>query len=191
MQELLASQAAASSAHANYILARDNATRYNKLFTQGATSQLNTQQYQTQFEAALASLNQANAQLEVSQNKFNYTNLYADNDGVVAGVTGEVGQVVAAGTPTISIIQSGEQEVQIYIPENHLDKINLNQNADIDFWALKDVTATGFIREIAPMSDSVTRTYKVHVAIPTMPQDVKLGMTAKVRSEERRVGKEC
>ena len=38
----------------------------------------------------------------------------------------------------------------------------------------------GTISEIAPMADPTTRTYKVRVAVSTMPEQVKLGMTAKV-----------
>ena len=80
----------------------------------------------------------------------------------------------------MTVVQSGEQEIQILCPENHLDKIYPQQSAKINFWALENVSADGYIREIAPMADSVTRTYKVRVAVPQMPAAVKLGMTAKV-----------
>lgn len=80
----------------------------------------------------------------------------------------------------MTVVQSGEQEIQIYVPENHLDKIYPQQSAKINFWALENVSADGYIREIAPMADSVTRTYKVRVAVTQMPAAVKLGMTAKV-----------
>lgn len=136
------------------------------------------EQYNTQMEAAASTLRQARAQLIANSNQLSYTQLVADHDGVVANVSGEVGQVVAAGTPVVTVVQSGEQEVQIYIPENHLDKIHPNQTATINFWALTNVTADGYVREIAPMADSVTRTYKVRVAVPHMPAPVKLGMTA-------------
>ena len=138
------------------------------------------EQYNTQMEAAASSLRQAQAQLITNSNQLSYTQLIADHDGVVANVSGEVGQVVAAGTPVVTVVQSGEQEIQIYVPENHLDKIYPQQSAKINFWALENVSADGYIREIAPMADSVTRTYKVRVAVPQMPAAVKLGMTAKV-----------
>ena len=77
----------------------------------------------------------------------------------------------------MTVVQSGEQEIQIYVPENHLDKIYPQQSAKINFWALENVSADGYIREIAPMADSVTRTYKVRVAVTQMPAAVKLGMT--------------
>lgn len=179
-QNVEASQAAAAAAEASYKLAKDNAARYTTLYQSGGVSQLTMEQYNTQLEAAASTLRQARAQLIASSNQLAYTQLVADHDGVVANVSGEVGQVVAAGTPVVTVVQSGEQEVQIYIPENHLDQISPEQKATVTFWALDNVTADGYIREIAPMADSVTRTYKVRVAVPDLPASVKLGMTAKV-----------
>lgn len=179
-QSFEASQAAVTAAEANYKLARDNAVRYTTLYNSGGVSKAMMEQYNTQMEAAASSLRQAQAQLVANSNQLSYTQLIADHDGVVANVSGEVGQVVAAGTPVVTVVQSGEQEVQIYVPENHLDKIHPNQTATIDFWALENVSADGYIREIAPMADNVTRTYKVRVAVPHLPAAVKLGMTAKV-----------
>ena len=177
-QSFEASQAAVTAAEANYKLARDNASRYTALYNSGGVSKAMMEQYNTQMEAAASSLRQAQAQLITNSNQLSYTQLIADHDGVVA--SGEVGQVVAAGTPVVTVVQSGEQEIQIYVPENHLDKIYPQQSAKINFWALENVSADGYIREIAPMADSVTRTYKVRVAVTQMPAAVKLGMTAKV-----------
>ena len=44
-----------------------------------------------------ARLDQAKAQLSVTQNQTGYTELVADHAGVVTAILAEVGQVVAAG----------------------------------------------------------------------------------------------
>lgn len=173
-------RAAVSAASANFLLASDNAQRYRTLYTQGAVSKATLDQYNTQLEAQQAALNQAKAQYQTALNQLNYTRLTSDHDGVVSSVTGEVGQVAAAGTPVITVVQSGEKEVHIYIPENKLASIHPGQSAVIDFWALQNITAEGQIREIAPMADPATRTYEVKVSINNMPPQAKLGMTAKV-----------
>ena len=98
----------------------------------------------------------------------------------MASVSAEIGQVVGAGTPVITVVQDGSREIQIFVPENRLGQIRPGQPATITFWALNDITASGHISEIAPMADSVTRTYKVKVAVDAMPEAAKLGMTAKV-----------
>lgn len=116
-QSFEASQAAVTAAEANYKLARDNASRYTALYNSGGVSKAMMEQYNTQMEAAASSLRQAQAQLITNSNQLSYTQLIADHDGVVANVSGEVGQVVAAGTPVVTVVQSGEQEIQIYVPE--------------------------------------------------------------------------
>jgi len=178
-QNVEAAAAQLVSAQANQKLAADNAARYNALYAQGAVSEAVRDQYNTQLEAANAALRQAQAQAKISGNQRSYTQLVSDADGVVAAISGEAGQIAAAGTPMATVIRNGEREVQIYVPEGA--SVQLNQQANISLWALPDTRINGYVREIAPMADPVTRTYKVCVAVPNLPDGAKLGMTAKVR----------
>lgn len=179
-QDLAASEAQLASAIANQKLAADNAARFTKLYQGGAVSQAVYDQYQTQLESANASLRQAQAQANVKINQTEYTKLRSDANGVVANIVGEIGQVTAAGNPLVTVVQNGEREVQINVPENKLSALKLGQIAFVNFWALPDVQATGTISEIAPMADAITKTYRVRVAIEDMPAEAKLGMTTKV-----------
>ena len=177
-QSVEAASAQLASARASYQLAADNAARYSSLYAQGAVSEAIRDQYNTQLEAASATLRQAQAQANVSSNQLGYTQLVSDTAGVVTALNGEVGQVVGAGTPIATVVRSGEREVQISVPEGA--NVSLGQQASVSFWALPGVEATGHVREIASMADPVTRTYKVCVAVPDLPKAPKLGMTAKV-----------
>ena len=168
-----ADQAAYQAALSNYNLAKENYARYSKLYEQNAVSAMARDQYKTQLDAADATLKSARAKWNASRNQMEYTQLVSDHDGTVAAISGEIGQVVGAGTPVVTIVRDGSREIQIYVPRP-------NQPAKITFWALNDSVASGHISEIAPMADPVTRTYKVRVAVDTMPEAVKLGMTAKV-----------
>ncbi|MGM9529671.1 MAG: efflux RND transporter periplasmic adaptor subunit [Phascolarctobacterium sp.] len=177
-QSVEATTAQLASARASYKLAADNAARYSSLYAQGAVSEAVRDQYQTQLEAASAALRQAQAQANVSSNQLGYTQLVSDTDGVVTALSGEVGQVVGAGTPIATVVRAGQREVQISVPEGAT--LRVGQKASISFWALPGVSAAGHVREIASMADPVTRTYKVCVAVPDLPAAAKLGMTAKV-----------
>lgn len=179
-QALAASEAQLASAIANQRLAADNAARFTKLYQDGAVSQAVYDQYKTQLDTANAALRQAQAQANVNINQTEYTKLRSDANGVVASIVGEIGQVTAAGTPLVTVVQNGEREVQIYVPENKLSALRLGQMAFINFWALPDVEAKGTVSEIAPMADAITKTYRVRVAIENMPAEAKLGMTTKV-----------
>lgn len=177
-QSVEAASAQLASARASYQLAADNAARYSALYAQGAVSEAIRDQYNTQLEAASAALRQAQAQANVSSNQLGYTQLVSDTSGVVTALNAEVGQVVAAGTPIATVVRSGEREVHINVPES--TRLSVGQQAAVSFWALPNVSATGYVREIASMADPVTRTYKVCVAVPAWPAEAKLGMTAKV-----------
>lgn len=179
-QAVEASNAQLASAIANQKLAADNAQRFNTLYASGAVSAASRDQYNTQLEAANAALRQAQAQANANNNQLEYTMLRSDVDGVVAAVTGEIGMVTAAGTPMVTVVKDGEREVQINVPENALGSLALGEEADVSFWALPNLKCSGSIREIAPMADPMTKTYKVCVAISNMPAEARLGMTAKV-----------
>lgn len=179
-QGAIASNAALEAAQANYKLAQDNFNRFNELRKQGAISQMVYDNYKTQLAAAEATLRQAQAQASVSGNQLDYATLKSDANGVVARVLAEVGQVTGAGTPVVTVVQDGEREVQINVPENILKNLKLGDEAKITFWALNKSEAKGFVREISPIADTLTKTFKINITIPDVPKDVQLGMTAKV-----------
>jgi len=106
--------------------------------------------------------------------------LCAEKSGVVSSINAEVGQVVGAGMPVVTIIEDGEREIEISVPENRIDELRKAQKISVNFWALPKVSLTGTIREVAPMADPIARTYKVRVSVGNPPPEVKLGMTASV-----------
>jgi len=179
-QSVEANNAALAAAISNQKLAETNANRYRQLYAQGATSKAALDAYNTQLDAANATLRPAQAQAQVSSNQLSYTELKSDADGVVAALIGEVGMVTGAGVAMATVVRDGEREVQINVPENALGGLKAGQAATITFWALDNLTCPGHIRDIASMADPLTKTYRVNVAIDNMPAAAKLGMTAKV-----------
>lgn len=178
-QSMESANAQLASAISAQQLAATNAERYRSLYAQGAASRLVLDQYNNQLEAANAALRQAQANVNANSNQLEYTNLISDADGVIAAINGEVGQVVSSGSPMVTVVRDGEREIHIDMPENVA--ISVGQKALVTFWALQDVEVQGAVREIAPMADSVTRTYAVAVAVPNLPAEARLGMTAKVQ----------
>lgn len=171
--------AAVASARAQLNLAQSNLARYSELYNEQAVPAAVLDQYQTQYDAAFAAYQNALAEAAQGHNALGYTNLTAGANGVISSVTAEEGQVVAAGQTVATLVQTGELEVEINVPENHLADVAVGQVVTVDFWALKGTT-NGTVREIAPMADSAARTYKVRISIPNPPAGMELGMTASV-----------
>ena len=177
VQQLNASNAQVDSAKAQLNLAKSNLERYTQLFNENAIAAAMLDQYRTNYENALAAYNAAVAQAAQLSNNLSYTQLAANSDGVISKINAEIGQVVAAGQTVLTLTQTGDLEVEINVPENKLSEIQIGKRAEISFWA-NDEKVDGAVREIAPVADSISRTYKVRISIPNLREGIYLGMTA-------------
>jgi membrane fusion protein, multidrug efflux system len=179
-QTVSSNSAQVYSAQSQLKLAESNLNRYRQLLDGGAISQAQYDQYVNAYNAAASAVQQATAQYTQGANQLDYTLLTADQTGVVSAITAEAGQVVSAGQTVVTIVQDGEQEIEINVPENRLEELKTAGQLNVTFWALPNVTLNGSVREIAPMADPTTRTFKVRVSLLNPPPSVKLGMTATV-----------
>ncbi|WP_110953807.1 efflux RND transporter periplasmic adaptor subunit [Anaerosinus massiliensis] len=168
------------SAQSQLKLAENNLNRYRQLLSVGAISHAQYDQYVNAYDAATASVQQATAQYAQGTNQLDYTVLTAGQAGVVSAINAEAGQVVSAGQTVITIVQDGELETEINVPENRLEELKDAGQLHITFWALPNLTLNGKVREISPMADPTTRTFKVRVSLLNPPPSIKLGMTATV-----------
>ena len=180
MQAVNQSQAQVDAAAAQLQLAEANLKRYKELYSSDAVSAADLDQFQTAYDRAAAQYNQAQAGQQAQANQLAYTQLTADADGVIAAVSAEVGQVVPAGQPVVTLVHDGDLEVTINVPENKLADFPVGKAVAVSFWALQNQNVSGVVREVAPMADPVSRTYEVNIALPNPPQGLQLGMTASV-----------
>lgn len=179
-QNVNISSAQVYSAESQLKLAENNLSRYRQLYEQNAISRAQYDQYQNAYDAAVAAVRQTSAQYTQGVNQLGYTTLYADSAGVISAVNAEAGQVVSAGQSVITLVQDGEREIEISIPENRMEELRGAQQIQVTFWALPGVTVDGKVREISPMADKISRTYKVRISLVNPPPGINLGMTATV-----------
>ena len=177
-QTVNSSSAQVSSAQAQLRLAESNLQRYRQLYEQAAVSRAQYDQYINAYEAALAATRQASAQYSQGANQLDYSSLRANAAGIVSAINAEAGQVVSAGQPILTLVQDGEREVEISVPENRVEEVRTAQQINVSFWALPELVIEGKIREISPIADAATRTYKVRITLMNPPETIKLGMTA-------------
>ena len=183
-QTVNSSSAQVYSAESQLRLAENNLNRYRQLYEQGAVSRAQYDQFISAYDAAVAASRQASAQYSQGANQLDYSVLRAAAAGVVSAINVEAGQVVSAGQPVLTLVQDGEREVEISVPENRIEQIRTARQIKISFWALPEVITDGKVREISPIADATTRTYKVRVTLQNPPPQVKLGMTASVHAAD-------
>lgn len=135
--------------------------------------------------SAEAGVTAADANLRIAQNQLGYTDLLAPEDGVVTAIGADPGQVVSAGQSVVRISRISEREGVFAVPSEHIDQAKLGMAVSVALQGRPDVSAIGFIREIAPEADSTTGTYQVKVALPSPPPEMRLGavVVGRVESE--------
>lgn len=174
-----------AAAQSQLKLAESNLNRYRQLLEQSAVSQAQYDQYVNAYNVAVAALQQASAQYTQGINQMGYSLLRVDKPGVVSSIAAEAGQVVSAGQTVITIVPTGELEVEINVPENRMEDIHKAEQIQASFWALPNIIVNGQIREIAPMADQTTRTFKVRIHLMNPPEQIRLGMTASIQINVR------
>lgn len=163
-----------ASAKSQFDKARMDYERAQQLRGQGFVSQTNV-------DAAKVAFDAARSQYNLSSNQGGYTVLKAERAGVVTAINAEVGQVVAAGTPVVKIAEQGEREVVVSVPESRVEELRKAASLTVELWALPGKRYVGKLRELAPDTDPITRTYAARVSVVEADEAMRLGMTANVR----------
>lgn len=130
---------------------------------------------------AAARLAQVQRQYALAQAQQGYGTLTADADGVVVALPVELGQVVAAGQPVVTVAHTGETEVLVDVPENRVAAVRAAGLAVVVPWSAEREELRGHIREVAARADPASRTFAVRVAVDTRGDQLALGGTATVR----------
>lgn len=179
--QLVAAGADVDAARSRVAQAKVDVQRTQQLLARQFASQAELDHQKLALDQAEAQLRSALARQQLGANERGYTTLVADRDGVVSALQAEAGQVVAPGQPVATVAADGEREVAISIPEQRVDELRGAQTLQVSMWAYPGRTWTGRLRELAPDTDSVTRTYSARVTIVDPdPALVRLGMTASV-----------
>ncbi len=169
-----------AAARSDFAQAQDELKRFRDLYEKKFISATEFDRRQTAYDVAKARLEQAQAQLGVTQNQSAYTALRADHPGIVTAIAAEVGQVMEAGQTVMRVARPEEMEVVIAVPESRLGELRAASQVAITLWAEPGTRFTGRIREISPSADPVTRTYSAKVTILDPSPKVQFGMTANV-----------
>ena len=175
-----ASRAAVLAARAELDRVRVEESRYRDLLERGLTTHASYLAQQTAVKTSQSKLEQATADLRLSEQRLGYTTLRADVDGVVTSVMGEVGTVVSAGQRIVSIAQPNELEAAFDVPDAHIEAVRTASDIYAKLLTSDSTTYLVRVREISPTADAVTRTYQVKATLLDAPSALRLGMTVSV-----------
>ena len=175
-----AARASVEAAKSRLAQAQVDFERTSMLFNKRFSSQAELDKAKNGLDEAQAQMRNAEAQYRIAQNQRAYTEIVADRSGVVTSIQAEAGQVVAAGSPVITVVADGDREVAISVPEGRVHELRNAKRIVISLWAQQGKAYQGVLREMAPDVDEVSRTYAARIAIKDADAFLNLGMTASV-----------
>ena len=153
--------------------------RADALYRQQVTTKAQLEQAQLTYNQALATRDSQRSSLEQARNQVAYGELKADKPGIVTAISADAGQVVAAGSPVVTVAADGEKEALIAVPENEIFAFAPGKEGEVGFWSKDGLALKGTVREVAGSADATSRTFAVRITLPDNPQ-ILLGMTARV-----------
>ncbi len=109
---------------------------------------------QAQANAALASVGNLTAQLQLAKNQLAETRITSPTDGYIGQKNIEIGQTVAPGTTLITIIPSRDIFITAFYKETQVGKMRPGQPVDLKVDAYKGVVFHGRVLSINPASQN-------------------------------------
>ncbi len=175
LQTIQGAEAEQRAAQAALATAVADVNRDQKLLAKNFVSQQALDRSRLVEQEARARLNVAQARQKQAQHALGYAKLRAEASGVLIEVSGEPGQVIAFGQAIAVLAHDGEQEVEVFFPEN----IRPLESGIVD---LPDGnTLPLLLREAAGAADPASRTWRARYRITQDHHNLSLGQVVKTR----------
>lgn len=142
-------------------------------------------------EAGHGRLAEAQAHVQEIEASLREANLAAPAAGVIEVVSVRPGDLVPPGQIVVSMLESSQLWVKVYIPETDLSRLRIGQSVDVSIDAYGGRSFTGHIQEIASAAEFLPRNvqtrddrqhllFAVKVAVDNANGTLKSGMSATV-----------
>jgi len=135
---------------------------------------------------------QARASLRVNEERLKDTVIYAPTDGVVLRKLVELGETVSPGTPVFTIGDLAHPWIKVYVKEDKLGYVKLNQRAVITVDTYKGKKYEGTVtyisseaeftpKNVQTQEERVRLVFGIKVSVKNINDELKPGMPADVR----------
>jgi RND family efflux transporter MFP subunit len=132
------------------------------------------------YQAQLAAVAAARAQLEQTQLLMADAVVRAPISGTVAKRNVQSGEKVAFDAPLLSIVDLSRLEVQAQVPVSDVARLRAGMPAQVEIEGLAGRKFAGHVDRINPSTEPGTRTINVYVTLPNEEALLRAGMFARV-----------
>lgn len=181
---LAAQEAEAAAAKTNRDEASAALERFRLLFNDGHIAQAALDQRVSAAAEANSRVERAARNVDLARNQLTYTNLVSDSDGVVTAIPVEEGQVVTPGQLVARVARRDALEVEVALPEQDVEAAR-TAIGEADVWGGGATRFPVTLREVAPDTDPVSRTFRARFSLHVEGGALDLGRTATVHLQAR------
>jgi RND family efflux transporter MFP subunit len=138
------------------------------------------------YQRAESDLARIQAQIAAQAQRLEYFKLVAPMDGIVLKEDGEVGDMVDPGTILYRIGLEKPLWVVADVNEEDIPRVHVGQKALLRTDAFAGQVLPGFVKQITPAGDPVSKTFRVRVGLPDdTPLRVGMSVEANIVSREK------
>jgi RND family efflux transporter MFP subunit len=111
-------------------------------------------------------LRQIQALISVQMEKLAYYTITAPMDGLVLRRDGEVGEIAEPGQVLFRVGMPKPQQIVAEVNEVDIPRVAVGQTVLLRTDAFSSQRLEGRVREITPMGDAITKTYRIRIGLP-------------------------
>ncbi|CAM3022477.1 efflux RND transporter periplasmic adaptor subunit [Moritella viscosa] len=154
-------EAQLQQAEAEFDLIEANLSRLSSLSKRGFTSEQNMDELSSQKRIITANINSTLSALEASQYRIDKSKLLAPFDGIVSSRQIAQGEVIAAGTTALRLLQTGDSEVTVGVPASFIKQLQGKEHQ----LEIAGVSYPATLLSMGNEVDTVTRTISLRFAL--------------------------
>lgn len=185
---MASAQAAVKSAENALTVARSEAARTEALVKGGALAARDLEQARNMVAGAEAQVAAAKAREKSIWQALDDTNVRAPISGVVSDRPANAGDIVAPGTPLVTIIDPSSMRLEAAVSSDQVALVKPGAKVRFRVRGLSADEFTGTIDRLSPSADPVTRQVTIFVTLPNIGGKLIAGLFAegRVDAETRR-----
>jgi membrane fusion protein (multidrug efflux system) len=128
-------------------------------------------------------VDQMESQLKIAQEQLDFTNVYADINGVVDDITIKPGESFGPGSQQLRLVNTDNLKVVVQIPEVYQERVRVGTPVKIAFPGLNNKTITGTVRVAGKVINTGSRSFTVEIRIPN-DRDIRANQVAIVKLQD-------
>ncbi|WP_081639217.1 efflux RND transporter periplasmic adaptor subunit [Dickeya dadantii] len=175
--QLQSAKADLTRAAASERLAEQNLNRMKQLVPNGAIARSQLDEAQSNWASAVSVRESAQASVKSAQDRLEYTRLSAPVAGVITAVSANPGQVVNAGQEVVRLATFAGRDAVFNVSERLITSGLTDPLVTVSLLSNPAIKTQGHVRDVSPLADAETRTWRVRVSLIEPPKEMVLGAT--------------